>query len=291
MNPGLRYHIASLAAVFLALTVGLLIGGLFLNTAPTTTQDKLINRIQGDIETLTNESNANKQALERNREFIKALAPALQNSLMKTRSVSVVMTGDDTKALDEAISAVRESGAKLNGVIRITDKYEIKSPRNRQNLIDNLRLAYPNLPNDNQAIIRCIANSAFIPSSFDAIRKTLSDAGIIDFEGSFNEQNTVILLVGGNSTDSERVVTLDKPMISIWKANNLKVAASERSDAAYSHISTYRESKIAVVDCIDTLIGRLLFNVIYDVEPMVYGITEQADLTTPKRMDQVLKVK
>ncbi|MHB1460763.1 MAG: copper transporter [Armatimonadota bacterium] len=290
MNPGLRYHIASLAAVFLALTVGLLIGGLFLNTAPTTTQDKLINRIQGDIETLTKESNANKQALERNREFIKALAPALHNSLMKTRSVSVVMTGDDTKALDETISAVRDSGAKLNGVIQITDKYETKSPRNRQNLIDDLRLAYPNLPNDNQAIIRCIANSAFI-SSFGPIRKVLSDAGIIDVEGTFSEKNTVILLVGGNSTDSGRVVTLDKPMISIWKANNLKVAATERSDAAYSHISTYRESKIAVVDCIDTLIGRLLFNVIYDVDPMVYGITEQADLTTPKRMDQVLSIK
>ncbi len=290
MNPGLRYHIASLAAVFLALSVGLLIGGLFLNTAPTTTQDKLISRIKGDIETLTKESNANKQALERNREFIKALAPALHNKLMTNRSVSVVMTGDDTKALDEAISAVRDSGAKLNGVIQVTDKFEVKSPRNRQNLIDELRSTYPNLPDDNQAIIRCIANSAFM-SSFAPIRKTLSDAGIIDIEGDFDQKNTVVLLVGGSSDDGERAITLDKPFIAVWKANGLKVAATERSDAAFSHISTYRESKIAVVDCIETMIGRLLINVIYDVDPMVYGITEQADLTTPKQMDQVLSIK
>lgn len=290
MNPGLRYHIASLAAVFLALSVGLLIGGLFLNTAPTTTQDKLISRIKGDIETLTKESNANKQALERNREFIKALAPALHNPQMKSRGIVVVMTGDDNKALDETLSAVQDSGAALSGVIRITDEFETKSPRNRQTLISSLRQQYPNLPDDNQAIVRCIANCAFMPS-FAPIRKQLVDADLIDTEGEFNAKNTVVLLVGGSSEPTERPELLDKPMIEIWKSNNLKVAAIERSDAVYSHISTYRESKIGVVDCVDTLIGRLLLNVVYDVEPMVYGITEQADLTTPKHIDQVLSVK
>ena len=289
MNPGLRYHIASLAAVFLALAVGLLIGGLFLNTAPTTTQDKLISRIKGDIETLTKESNANKQALERNREFIKALAPALHNKLMNSRSVVVVVTGDDDTAADEALGAIQDSGAALSGVIRVTDKLETKSPSNKKEIIDKLRQQYPNLPDDSSAIIRCIANSAFMPS-FTSVRQALVDAEIITTEGDFDKKNTVILLVSGNKYSTDRPNPLDKPMIKIWQSNNIKVAATERSDTSYSHISAYRESKIPVIDCIDTMIGRLLVGVIYDVDPAVYGITEQADFTAPKRIDQVLRI-
>ena len=74
MFADLRYHLVSLTAVFLALSVGMLIGGLFLNTAPTETQQRLIRRIQEDLARITAESDRNRRDFERMEQALDAIS-------------------------------------------------------------------------------------------------------------------------------------------------------------------------------------------------------------------------
>ena len=47
-----RYHIASLVSVFLALALGLVLGGLIVDKTPTTSQSSLVTGLKQEFETL-----------------------------------------------------------------------------------------------------------------------------------------------------------------------------------------------------------------------------------------------
>jgi hypothetical protein len=123
MFADLRYHLVSLAAVFLALSVGMLIGGLFLNTAPTETQQRLIRRIQEDLARISAESDRNRRDFERMDQAMREITPRLVKQRLKARRIAVVQTGDDDRALADTMKALRDAGAEIVSVTVITNRW------------------------------------------------------------------------------------------------------------------------------------------------------------------------
>lgn len=281
MFADLRYHLVSLAAVFLALSVGMLIGGLFLNTAPTETQQRLIRRIQEDLARISAESDLNRRDFERMDQAIRELTPRLVKQRLKARRIAVVQTGDDDRALADTLKALRNAGAEIVSVTVVTSRWLELNDEEKQRIIRSLRNLKPNLPNDFSAIVKAVANGVAL-FGYDQAVEILRREGLVRASGDYTLPCRYVVMVGGSSApESLRAAEVDRPLIRQWQDIGIEVIATERHDCAESHVAVYRETDIASVDCIDIALGQLVLPFLFGAETEAYGVKDSADRVLP----------
>ncbi len=281
MGVDLRYHLVSLSAVFLALSVGMLIGGLFLQTTPQETQQRLVRRIQEDLARITAESDRNRRDFERMEEAFKMLAPRLVKARLKARRVAVVQTGDDDRALADTLKALRDAGAEPVSVTVVTARWLELSDEQKQSIIRDLRVLKPNLPDDFTAVVKALANGVAL-FGYDQAVEVLRREGLVRTSGDYTLPCRFVVLVGGSvSPDSPRPAEIDRPLIRQWQSVGIQVIAAERRDCATSHVPIYRETDIPSVDCIDTAMGQIILPFLFGAEPAAYGMKDSAEKVVP----------
>jgi len=112
-TPDLRFHIASLAAVFLALGIGILIGTAFVGAPVVQRQTGLIRRLEGNVSELRKETREREQS----EEALRALLPRVVHRSLAGRRVLVVQAGPYADAADAAASALTAAGATVTRVV------------------------------------------------------------------------------------------------------------------------------------------------------------------------------
>jgi hypothetical protein len=117
MGYSSRYHAASLAAVFLALAVGILIGVGFGSDIVNGTADDLEQSLASDLDRSRAQVDELQAQLDNEREFAAALAPAIVANRLRGREIAVVALG----GLDDALAgdiraALGPSGATLSQI-------------------------------------------------------------------------------------------------------------------------------------------------------------------------------
>lgn len=120
----LRAHAISLAAVFLALAVGVVLGsGLLSNTVLSGLRgDKL--DLQHQIETLNDGKNALNEKLNAAGEFDAQMAPRIVRGALKDKSVVVFRTPDAADGDVDAVSRfVRDAGGTVTGKVSLTSEF------------------------------------------------------------------------------------------------------------------------------------------------------------------------
>lgn len=110
----LRYHIASLVAVFLALAIGLVLGTIvvergFLDKQRTT----LVQSLQTDYSALRSENTQLKRDLGRDHAFASDAALLLVDGALKGRTVLVIANTGRADTLSYTRDALREAGADV----------------------------------------------------------------------------------------------------------------------------------------------------------------------------------
>ena len=281
MFADLRYHLVSLAAVFLALSVGMLIGGLFLNTAPAETQQRLIRRIQEDLARISAESDRNRRDFERMDQAIRELTPRLVKQRLKARRIAVVQTGDDDRALADTLKALRDAGAEIVSVTVVTNRWLELTDEEKKRIIRTLRSLKPNLPGDFTAIVKALANGVAL-FGYDQTVEILRREGLIRASGEYTLPCRYVVIVGGSSVpDSVRAAEIDRPLIRQWQDIGIEVVAAERHDCVSSHVAVYRETDIASVDCIDIALGQLVLPFLFEAQTEAYGVKDSADRVLP----------
>ena len=120
----LRSHAISLAAVFLALAIGVALGsGLLSNTLLAGLKDDK-TQMQNQINGLTDEKNALNEKLSAAGEFDSQMSPRILRDALKGKSVALFRTPD---AADDDVDAtsrlVGESGGTVTGTIALTAEF------------------------------------------------------------------------------------------------------------------------------------------------------------------------
>jgi hypothetical protein len=114
MGYSARYHLASLAAVFLALAVGILIGSEFGADILSGATEDLEESLTGDLDDARAELDAVEGDLEREREFSGAAFPPLVDERLRGRRVVVLGLGGLTDELrDDIRAALEPTGARI----------------------------------------------------------------------------------------------------------------------------------------------------------------------------------
>jgi len=120
----LRAHAISLAAVFLALAIGVALGsGLLSNTVLSGLRDDK-KELQHQIDTLTDGKNALNEKLKAAGEFDAQMAPRMVRDALKDKSVVVFRTPDAVDGDVDAVSRfVRDAGGTVTGKVSLTQEF------------------------------------------------------------------------------------------------------------------------------------------------------------------------
>ncbi len=120
----LRTHAISLAAVFLALAIGVALGsGLLSNTVLSGLRDDK-HELQNQINGLTDQKNALNEKLSATGEFDAQMSPRILRDTMSGKSVVLFRTPDAEDDDVEALSrSVEQAGGTVTGTVSLTEEF------------------------------------------------------------------------------------------------------------------------------------------------------------------------
>ena len=117
----LRYHAVSIAAVFLALAVGVVLGASGLS-------DRLLSAVSTDRDTLSaqvDQLSAQRDGLLDQQaaadQFAARVGPAAVRGLLAGKSVAIVQAGGDQSDAESVIRLIGQAGGTVTGTIALTD--------------------------------------------------------------------------------------------------------------------------------------------------------------------------
>jgi hypothetical protein len=280
MGFSARYHAASLAAVFLALAVGILIGAGLGSDVVSGTAEDLEESLKSDLTEAREEVSALETDLAREREVSGLLYPVVVEDRLSGLEVAIVALG----ALPEEVAADVETaldptGASVSSIAVVTE------PPDAGALTD--ALAGPGadrLPRgaalDRAAIA---AGEALVRGGpeFEAFRGGLLDR----FSGTPGDVDAVVLvreqpeeLAARVQDDTERV---EAGLIEGMDNAGATVVGVERSDDESSSIEFFSERDLSTVDSVDMRSGEVALVFALAGAEGNFGIKGTADRLLP----------
>jgi hypothetical protein len=276
----MRYHIVSIAAVFLALALGIVLGATKINSP-------LVVGLQGDKTSLTNErdqlADDNQQLSSRvnsDDAFAGSVGPLVVRGTLPNATVVVLSTADATPAdRDAVVDLLGRAGAKVTGELQLTTDF---TDPNRSDDLTNL--AAQNLPagaklptsGDAGTLVGVFLSSVLITDKAGAAPATATEAtaalsalsagGFVTASGAVAPARSVVIVTGGEiagSSDGNRAgVVSDLAVALKGKAAGVVVAGRSGSDGANGAVGVIRSdpaagNSVSTVDDLDNASGRL----------------------------------
>lgn len=273
MGPGIRYHVVSLTAVFLALGVGMVIGSSQLQGAIVerlTTQIKALNqRYITEVAPLREEQQRRRRELE-------ALRPRLLRSVLKDTHVAIVVTGDYPDLVQPVQSALEDAGAVVTGVATIppdvVERYHV-----RQSSIDPVMVGLAPVSQAGLPTVWSVLAMALTRPDGAAATEALTGSDLVSFSGTFSAPCRTVVLIGGASGDREdRSATVDGDIVACLRSQGVRVAGVEPTSAVISYIPVYSRQGAISVDNIDSDSGLVCLPLALASEPGDYGVKRTA---------------
>jgi len=107
----LRYHLASLVAVFLALTVGLVLGSVVAERGTLGDRSStLVEDLQKQFDQIQKENADMRTGLERDRSFAADVVPALTADALAGKTVVILVNSGRTSGLNASTEAIKQAG-------------------------------------------------------------------------------------------------------------------------------------------------------------------------------------
>ena len=209
-----RYHVVSLAAVFLALAIGLVVGTAAANGPLADDLNNQVNKITDEKEQLRDDLDQSRAELKKNSDFATEVAPMLINGKLTGRTALLVKIEGSDKDVDTAADGIaamlQTAGAKLTGTVTVKEKFTAAA--SDDTLLDLAETSAPPaisgaLPNNGKgqetsaALLAAVlvADKPGTPQ-VDGTRAVLSayqSGGYIGLDGDFKTPADVVIVVAG----------------------------------------------------------------------------------------------
>lgn len=282
MGYSSRYHAASLAAVFLALAVGILIGVGFGSDVVTGTAESLESSLASDLDEARAEADELEARLEAERSFSAEVYPAVvEGDLDGDRVALVGLGGLEQPLAEEVAAAIEPAGAELTAVA------VVRMPPDLDALAGTLEgRRARSLARGDEAELRGFGERAGRRlvrggDAFDEVRAVMFSR----FSGAPGDVDSVVV-VRRRPTDLEpgqEVTTdlLERGLIDGLTAAAEPVVGAEESTDEPSSIPFFDENDLPSVDSVDRVSGRVALVYALAGAAGSYGIKETADSLLP----------
>ncbi len=265
----MRYHIASLVAVFFALAIGILLGTVIVDKGVLVNQQQaLVKRIETNFNELREENRMLRDEVGEQRKFATQVIPLAIEGRLDKQNVGVITTtdvGDDI--VSGLVDGLKKAGAttnsvKLNNEFKLTDQAlaQLKPYFTANQLTaDNAQeLVLKKMVDE---LAKATTSTASAITTTTAVARVpflvqLSNMGFIKTDISFalfKPINTAVI-IGGSDSNQDSLKT-DLPLAAQLKAMKIRAVGVETSMAKKSYIKTYQAAGIPTVDNINQPTG------------------------------------
>jgi hypothetical protein len=270
----LRYHVASLAAVFLALIIGILVGvGIASQTSVEESERRLleeqISRLQRDLETARADADLLGQQQAARTSYIEESYPVVMNGRLRGVRVALLFVGPLVLEIETAVVRTLKD-ASAPALVR---KRALELPVDAEAIRAALPTEFADLSIDDvgRRLGRELVSGGETPI-WDAL------APVIVEEGSGGSAREVDAVVVFSATKTE----LESGIYAGVKATGAPLIGVERTDENPSQIRGYRQLGLSTVDSVDSEVGRVALAVLLaGGEEGQYGLKSTADAAVP----------
>ncbi len=252
-----RYHALSLAAIFIALVVGLLLGvAIGDKELVSSARNDVRNSLRRDVAQANNERDDARGQVREQQQFADAAYPILTANHLRGRRIGLVLLGGDKDAPGLVDKALDPSGADIKVVAVVRDSVDLEQLGSRAG---NTRYAglgdNPDLLGDfaKRIGIQIVTGGRLVQNARSALMSSLS--------GAFGGLDGVIVRRStndppGDKDAAKRLDTLEDGIARGLVATGVNVVGVEERDSDPSFVSWYRDRDLSSVDNIDESAGR-----------------------------------
>ena len=272
-----RYHLASLAAVFGALIIGILLG-VAMKEGPA------INSQVARLHEEFSKYEAYRERDERSEAFNVRTQPLIVQNRLAGAQVALVVNPMPSSAeeIDDVRVALRQAGATvsvevvLRPTIRQLTERRIREMYEKAGITDG-----PARPLANDLVRRLgsltgVAND----SSLAAI---MASSGLIKVKGDMKIPVSALVYLGGANEQERFLNEIDLPFLRGCASREITVLATERLDAPVSLVEQYRRYATVTIDNIERASGRVAMVLgLARGQRGSYGFKDSADATVPE---------
>ncbi len=290
----LRNHIYSLAAVFFALAIGIVIGSGFTKRRPaTTTEQRIIQRyadsmktLKEDIESTAKEASQNKADAANCEEFCRALLPQVATGWLKGRYVAIVQTGDDDELVGPITRVLEYAGATVTGVTQVSKEFDFADEVQVNQALAQMGLRIADPREARAKLFRMMATIVKRSGTSSAMSE-LERAGVASFTGDFTHSAKLVVMVGGaNAEIPSHGDTVDAQLITELEGEGVIIVGCESHVVKLSFVPYWHRMDIATVDNVDTTMGQISMLAALTGEKANYGVKDTADRLMPRTLGE-----
>jgi Copper transport outer membrane protein, MctB len=281
MGYSSRYHAASLAAVFLALAIGILIGVGFGDDVVSGTSRSLEESLQDDLADARSEADDLAAELGRERDFGESVYPALVGDRLPGDRVAVVAIG----GLPEDLSQNVEDGLGPTGA-RLAKVAVVRYPPDAGALAGSLEdTRFARLERDPDLLedLGRVAGRQLVTGGrlLSGVREQL----LSRFSGTPGRVDDVVLARDVpedlDPAEQEAADRLEAGLLEGMRESGVPVVAVERSDDEESSVPVFDSHGIPTVDDLDLVSGRVAMVFVLLGAEGNFGVKGTADQLLP----------
>lgn len=281
----LRHHIAALVAIFLALGLGIMIGGMLTGQEIIAAKEnELIKKIEEDFQYLRQQNEiyqrdmeTRQAAIQSYQKFAEYIFPRLVQNRLAGKRISVIFCQGDND--EQLLAALQQAGADIVAKVSLfADPTRI----DLSYLHKVMKTIYPSV-NYKQAELKekfyqavgHLATNSLDRDTTDILNST----GLLKYEGKPDQAPEAVIIYQGNS--GQKAGQAELLLARQLRQTGALVIAVEKTDTIPSRISYYRNLGISSVDNVDTVPGRLALVLLLEGSTGHYGIKPTASSLLP----------
>lgn len=258
-----RYLISSLAAVFLAIGIGIVIGGALIgNDDIVKSQENLIFSLEQDFQQLRSEKKFLQEDLKtRNvelevlRQFNREIIPILISAQLDDRKIGIIKTNEtiNPSLTSEIVKTLRQAGAEIPIIINIAEWPVLFTEKE----LYATRLGFEPEQRWVEELFQEFMEE-LINGENGKICSLLEVNNLMQINRSIKEPIDSLILLGGSYEDkNSKVDEIDLILAKSGKKKGLTIIGTEPLSASFSYIQKYKNSGLTTIDNIDTLPGQV----------------------------------
>ncbi len=280
----IRYHLVSLIAVFLALSLGIILGTVIVDKGIIVEQQKaLVSDLQNEFDELRLANRELQRELDRANEFESAVYDQVISGKLEDKNIVIISTTNISESLQAEIrKSLNKSGAEAFFIKIKKSNYNSKSVSKIENFFTE-----ENLNQDEmwQKLLTRVASD--ISTSRDSnFLKFLEKEKILYISGSLTIPTNNVVIFGGRDKDEKvKFEDIDKILIESFLDFEVNVVGVETTKVEKSFMRNYQNAGLSTVDNIETIPGRVAMIYVIAGNSGRYGIKNTAQSLLPPIMN------
>jgi hypothetical protein len=285
---GFRYHLVTVISLFMALGIGLLLGGSLGQDVISKQQAQVFSKLEEKYAKVKEENARLEKQVEQadqRREAAESAMARIGSHYVEGRlqGKRILLVNLGNANVDPLLQILHAAAAEIQGTVSITDPAVFMPGGKSREWVQ--AFAADENGADAQKIARAAEALAeeLCGRAEEHWLADMASRGFLQRSGTFSAPPDAVVVIGGATRETEeRVRTFDLPLIQALCGKGMTVIGVERRDAPVSTMKKYGEQGISTVDSIDETAGGVALVDVINGAKGHYGTKQTAEMLLPE---------